>query len=217
LKTIKFLLQNVVLVVVLLTSCKGQSSKQQANQQDQNMSTDSLSTITLGAGCFWCVEAIFQDLKGVAKVESGYAGGSVKNPTYKEVCTGNTGHAEVAKIWYDSNIITFDELLEVFWHSHDPTTLNRQGNDVGTQYRSAIFYENEEQKMLAESSKSKTDSSGLWENPIVTTLEPLSNYFPAENYHQDYFNNHTTEPYCSIVIAPKVAKFRKKFSHLLKD
>ncbi len=176
-----------------------------------------LEVATLGAGCFWCVEAVFELVKGVENVESGYSGGHVDNPSYKEVTTGKTGHVEVARITFDPSVITYGELLEVFWHSHDPTTLNRQGNDVGEQYRSVIFYHNAEQKSTAEASLKKTDAAKLWKDPIVTTIDPLKNYFVAENYHQDYFKNNPTAGYCSYVIAPKVAKFKKEFKHLLKD
>jgi peptide-methionine (S)-S-oxide reductase len=172
---------------------------------------------TFGAGCFWCVEAIYQRVSGVMDIESGYAGGHVINPTYKQVTTGRTGHAEVVRITFRPDIISFEELLEVFWHTHDPTTLNRQGADVGTQYRSAIFYHNEEQKQIAEASLKKTDESNLWDDPIVTEITELSNYSTAEDYHQNYFNNNPNAGYCSIVIAPKVQKFKKKFPHLLQD
>lgn len=172
---------------------------------------------TLGAGCFWCIEAIFQSLKGVAKVESGYSGGMIDNPTYEQVCSGNTGHAEVTQITFDPEVISFGELLNVFWHTHDPTTLNRQGADVGTQYRSVIFYHSDAQKLTAEKSKSDTDASGLWSNKIVTEISPLTNYFPAEEYHQDYYFNNPGKGYCSMVIAPKLQKFYKEFSHLLKE
>ncbi len=175
-----------------------------------------LEVATLGAGCFWCVEAVFELVKGVENVESGYSGGHVDNPSYREVTTGKTGHVEVARITFDPSVITYDELLEVFWHSHDPTTLNRQGNDVGEQYRSVIYYHNSEQKATAEASLKKTDAAKLWEDPIVTTIEPLKNYFVAENYHQDYFKNNPNAGYCSYVIAPKVAKFKKEFKYLLK-
>ena len=171
---------------------------------------------TLGAGCFWCVEAIFELVNGVEHVESGYSGGHVKNPSYRAVTTGRTGHVEVARVVFDPAKISFEELLEVFWHTHDPTTLNQQGNDVGEQYRSVIFYHNEEQQAVAEASLKKTDASGLWKNPIVTTVEPLTNYYVAENYHQNYFENNPNAGYCSYVIAPKVKKFKKEFSHLLK-
>ncbi|MFZ2907450.1 MAG: peptide-methionine (S)-S-oxide reductase MsrA [Cyclobacteriaceae bacterium] len=172
---------------------------------------------TFGNGCFWCTEAIFQQLKGVEKVVSGYAGGTVKNPTYKEVCTGLTGHAEVIQLTYNPQVITYPELLEVFWQTHDPTTLNRQGADVGTQYRSVIFYHTEEQKMLAEEYKIKLDQSGAFDNPIVTEISPLTGYYPAEDYHQNYFNLNGNAPYCSYVIQPKVEKFQKVFKTKLKD
>lgn len=172
---------------------------------------------TFGAGCFWCVEAIYQRVNGVIAVESGYAGGHVKNPTYEQVVGGNTGHAEVARVTFDPDEISYEELLEVFWHTHDPTTLNRQGNDVGPQYRSAIFYHNDEQKQIAQKSMKKTDASDLWGDPVVTELTELSNYSTAEDYHQNYFNNNQNAGYCSIVIAPKIAKFKKDFPHLLQD
>ncbi|MEX2352145.1 MAG: peptide-methionine (S)-S-oxide reductase MsrA [Balneolaceae bacterium] len=171
---------------------------------------------TLGAGCFWCVEAIFQRVSGVVAVEAGYSGGFKDQPTYEEVSTGRTGHVEVARITFDPEKISFEEILEVFWHTHDPTTPNRQGNDVGTQYRSAIFFHNDEQKRIAEESLLRTDESDLWNSPIVTEISPLINYYRAEEYHQDYFNNNPNAGYCSIVIAPKVMKFKKEFPHLLK-
>jgi peptide-methionine (S)-S-oxide reductase len=174
-------------------------------------------TAVFGAGCFWCVEAIYQRVNGVTDIESGYAGGHVQNPTYRQVTTGKTGHAEVIKLEYDPRVISFGELLEVFWHTHNPTTLNRQGADVGPQYRSAIFYLTEEQKEIAEKSLERTDASDLWEDPIVTEITPLSNYSTAEDYHQNYFNNNPNAGYCSIVIAPKLAKFKKDFPHLLQD
>ena len=172
---------------------------------------------TFGAGCFWCVEAIYQRVNGVIAVESGYSGGHVKNPTYEQVITGKSGHAEVARVTFDPEIIDYETLLEVFWHTHDPTTLNRQGNDIGPQYRSAIYYHNEEQRRIAEASMKRTDASGLWSDPIVTEISPLINYTVAENYHQNYFNNNPNAGYCSFVIAPKVAKFKKDFPHLLQD
>lgn len=172
---------------------------------------------TFGNGCFWCTEAVFQDLNGVEKVESGYAGGHVQNPTYRQVCEGNTGHAEVLRITYDPNIVSFEELMEVFWKTHDPTTLNRQGNDVGPQYRSIIFYHNDEQKALAEQYKRQLEASGSWDRPIVTAIEPFTNYYPAENYHQNYFNQHGNEAYCAYVIRPKVEKFKKAYKDKLKN
>lgn len=177
----------------------------------------SLQTTTLGAGCFWCVEAIFERLKGVHKVTSGYAGGTVENPTYEQVCTGTTGHAEAVQIEFDPEEISFEELLTVFWRTHDPTTLNRQGNDVGTQYRSVIFYHDDEQKKIAEKSKQKTDASDLWPDPIVTEITPFTNFYKAEDYHQEYFENNSTQPYCRVVIDPKVRKFQKQFKDRLKN
>ena len=171
---------------------------------------------TFGAGCFWCVEAVFQRLNGVKSVVSGYAGGTVNNPTYKEVCSGLTGHAEVAQITYDPGIITYEELLEVFWKTHDPTTLNRQGGDVGTQYRSVVFYHNEAQKKLAEYYKSKLDESEVFNDPIVTEISELPEFFEAEDYHRNYFNNNPTQPYCSVVIGPKVQKMEQVFAAKLK-
>jgi peptide-methionine (S)-S-oxide reductase len=168
-------------------------------------------TATFGTGCFWCTEAIFQQLDGVLKVTSGYTGGKVKNPSYEAVCTGTTGHAEVIQMVYDPVKISFDELLEVFWQTHDPTTLNRQGNDVGTQYRSAVFYHNAEQKAKAEKYKMELDKSGAFENPIVTEVTRSAAFYPAENYHQNYYNQNGSEPYCTFVIRPKLEKFQKVF------
>lgn len=171
---------------------------------------------TFGGGCFWCTEAVFQDLAGVQKVESGYAGGHMENPTYKQVTSGTTGHAEVLQITYDPDAISYDELLEVFWETHDPTTLNRQGNDIGPQYRSIVLYHNDEQREKAEKYLKELDASGAFDAPIVTTVEPLQEFYPAEDYHQNYFNTHGHEPYCSFVIRPKVDKFRKVFADKLK-
>jgi peptide-methionine (S)-S-oxide reductase len=173
-------------------------------------------TAVLGAGCFWCVEAVFTELRGVLSVMPGYAGGHMKDPDYKSVCSGNTGHAEVAQVVYDPAVITFDELLEVFWQTHDPTTLNRQGNDVGTQYRSAIFYTSEEQRTKAEGYKAELDKSQAFDRPIVTEIVPLDRFWPAENYHRDYYANNPGEGYCTMVIRPKVEKFRKVFKEKLK-
>lgn len=175
-----------------------------------------MEVATFGAGCFWCVEAVFQQLKGVEKVVSGYMGGTIKNPSYKEVCTGRTGHAEVAQITFDSSIISFAELLEVFWKTHDPTTLNRQGNDVGTQYRSCIFYHNEAQKTEAEHYKQKLTEAQAFTDPIVTTIEPLSDFYVAEDYHQNYFNSNSSQPYCAFVVKPKVDKVKAIFSDKLR-
>ena len=175
-----------------------------------------IDTATFGAGCFWCTEAQFQQLQGVEKVESGYAGGHVKNPTYKEVCTGTTGHAEVCNIYYDPAIISYDELLAAFWTTHDPTQLNRQGNDVGTQYRSAIFYHNEEQRKKGEEYKRKLNEEKAYNAPVVTTLEPFTVFYKAEDYHQDYYNLNGSQPYCTFVVKPKLDKFQKVFKDKLK-
>lgn len=174
-----------------------------------------LELATFGAGCFWCVEAIFQKLQGVESVVSGYMGGEGET-TYKEVCTGETGHAEVCQVKFNPEKISFEDLLEVFWQTHDPTTLNRQGADVGSQYRSAIFYHSEEQKNVAEALKSKLNESGAWNNPIITEITKSSKFYKAENYHQDYFNNNGNQPYCSLVIKPKQEKFKKVFKDKLK-
>ena len=178
--------------------------------------TSNLEKATFGAGCFWCVEAVFDQLKGVEKVESGYMGGSTKNPTYKEICTGTTGHAEVAQITYNPDSISFKELLEVFWKTHDPTTLNMQGADRGTQYRSAVFYHTESQKKEAELYKSKLNASGAFEASIVTEISPASEFYVAENYHQDYYENNKEQAYCKFVIEPKMDKFKKAFADKLK-
>ena len=171
---------------------------------------------TFGNGCFWCTEAVFQRLNGVEKVISGYMGGTSKNPTYEQVCSGTTGHAEVLQIIYDPEQISYNELLDVFWATHDPTTLNRQGNDVGTQYRSVIFYHNDEQKELAQKSKKDLDEAGAFGDPIVTLIDPVSEFYPAENYHQDYFNRNGQQPYCNFVVRPKVDKFQKVYKEKLK-
>ena len=179
-------------------------------------STAATDTAIFGNGCFWCTEAIFQQLEGVVKVESGYSGGTVVNPSYKEVCTGTTGHAESLRIVYDPKKISYDELLEVFWQTHDPTTLNRQGNDIGTQYRSVIFYHNNEQKQKAEKYKAELDKSGAFNNPIVTEIVPEQPFYVAEDYHQNYFNENGSQPYCQLVIRPKVEKFQKVFKNKIK-
>jgi len=184
------------------------------SQANAAMETD---TITFGAGCFWCVEAVFQQVKGVIKVTSGYSGGQVKNPAYREVCEGTTGHAEVCQLVFDPSVVSVETLLSVFWQTHDPTTLNRQGNDVGTQYRSVIFYHNENQKMLALKYKEELNKSKAFDRPVVTEIQPFSVFYPAEDYHQNYFNQNGEQPYCSYIIAPKVEKFRKVFKQYLKE
>jgi peptide-methionine (S)-S-oxide reductase len=175
-----------------------------------------LERATFGEGCFWCVEAVFQDLKGVVSVESGYSGGKVENPTYRMVCSGETGHAEVCHITYDPSKISFAKLLEVFWKTHDPTTLNRQGHDSGTQYRSVVFYHGDGQKALAEKYKKELDAAGAFNGPIVTEISPFTKFFKAEDYHQNYFKLNPDERYCQLVIAPKVEKFKKVFGDQLK-
>lgn len=180
------------------------------------LNADSMEIATFGSGCFWCTEAIFERLKGVKSVVSGYSGGTLKNPTYKEVCTGKTGHAEVTQVTYDPAEISYDELLEVFWKTHDPTTLNRQGDDVGTQYRSAIFYHNEQQREKAEYYKKELGKAAIYKDPIVTEIAPLKEFFKAEDYHQNYYEQNPKQGYCSFVITPKVEKFEKLFREKLK-
>jgi peptide-methionine (S)-S-oxide reductase len=193
----------------------GQCRCYHLNEREKEMS-DHLEVATLGGGCFWCVEAIYQDVQGVHKVVSGYAGGKVNNPTYQQVCMGTTGHAEVVQITFDPSIISYDDILYIFWRTHDPTTLNRQGADVGTQYRSVIYYHNNEQKLIAEQSKAETDASDLWPNSIVTEISPLTNFYEAEQYHQNYYSQNPQQPYCMAVIDPKVQKFKKQFIDRLK-
>jgi peptide-methionine (S)-S-oxide reductase len=215
-------MQNILSAILLLiyTPAHGYSKahaiSDNKNEKGVNIQMTEYKKATFGSGCFWCTEAIFERLKGVHSVVSGYAGGSVENPTYEEVCKGTTGHAEVTQITYDPGVITFDELLEVFWRTHDPTTLNRQGNDIGPQYRSVIFYHDDEQKQLAEKYKKELDKSGAWDKPIVTEISPLINFFEAEGYHQDYYENNPSQGYCAFVIAPKVEKFEKVFKDKLK-
>ena len=178
--------------------------------------SENLQTATFGAGCFWCVEAVFQRIDGVESVISGYTGGEVANPSYEAVCSGTTGHAEVAQVKYNPEKVSFEELLQVFWGTHDPTTLNRQGADVGTQYRSAIFYHNDEQKELAEMWKEKLNSNGVFDKPIVTEITKIGDFYTAENYHQNYYDNNSNQPYCMMVIGPKLDKLEKAFKDKLK-
>ena len=178
--------------------------------------SDNLKNATLGGGCFWCVEAIYQDVRGIEKVESGYAGGHVPNPSYRQVTSGNTGHAEVIQLTYDPDVISFEEILYIFWRTHDPTTLNRQGADVGPQYRSIILYHDDEQRETAERSKAETDASDLYSDPIVTEIAPLDTFYVAEDYHQNYYKDNPYQGYCMVVIDPKVRKFRKSFQDKLK-
>lgn len=207
----------IILVTALINGCAGQSKEnKQKNMSDKNAIDSKTDTATLGAGCFWCVEAVFQRLNGVEKVISGYTGGNVKNPSYKEVCTGTTGHAEVCQIIYNPDKISYEEILRAFWLAHDPTTPNQQGNDVGTQYRSAIFYHNEMQKSLAEKLKKELDASGAYQALIVTEISPLTVFYPAEDYHQNYYSENGNQPYCRFVIKPKLDKFEKVFKDRLK-
>ncbi len=175
-----------------------------------------LQTATLAGGCFWCLEAVYDEIKGVHSVESGYSGGHVENPSYRAVCTGNTGHAETVQIHFDPNVVSYRDLLNVFFTIHDPTTLNRQGADIGTQYRSAIFYHDEEQKKIAEEVIQDLNAKKIWDQPIVTEVTKFDKFYPAEDYHQEYFTHNPNQPYCQVVIAPKVAKFRKHFLEMLK-
>ena len=214
------------LITVLFACYAFQSCAQAGNsKQVQNVfsTPDSMQTTMnkqdtaiFGAGCFWCVEAVYQSLNGVLKVTSGYSGGTTVNPTYKQVCSGTTGHAEVCEVIYDLSVISYKDLLEAFWSAHDPTTLNRQGNDVGTQYRSVIFYSNDEQKMLAEEYKKKLNDNHAFAKPVVTAIEPFTIFYAAEDYHQDYFELNGHEPYCQIVIAPKLEHFKEVFHDKLK-
>ncbi len=212
----KLKLQVTVVIGVLFFGACGQSKTNSNTKQMNKEQITNIDTATFGAGCFWCVEAVFQQLNGVLTIKSGFSGGFVKNPSYREVCQGTTGHAEVCQITYDKTKVTFDELLEVFWKTHDPTTLNRQGNDSGTQYRSAIFYHNEEQKMLAEKYKEEINKSGAYPNPIVTEIKSFSNFYPADDGHQNYYNQNSSEPYCRFVIQPKIEKFEKIFKSKMK-
>ncbi len=214
-----YLLPLLFIIYLLFNGCvekKTNAQSEKINDRVISMNEASLEKATFGSGCFWCTEAIFERLNGVVKVESGYSGGNVENPTYEAVCSGSTGHAEVTQITYDPKVISFDELLEVFWKTHDPTTLNRQGNDVGTQYRSVIFYHNEEQKRLAEKYKEELNKSGAWDKPIVTEISLFTKFYSAERYHQDYYENNPNQGYCAFIIAPKVEKFEKVFKDKLK-
>ena len=180
------------------------------------MSPHNLEVATLGGGCFWCLDAVYRDVRGVERVVSGYAGGHVVNPTYEQVCGKRTGHAEVVQVWYDPAVIAYDDILTIFWRIHDPTTPNRQGNDVGPQYRSVIFYHDEAQRAAAERSRAETEAARVWNTPIVTEIAPLDVFYEAEGYHQDYFSNNQYQPYCVYVVDPKVRKFRKSFADKLK-
>ncbi|MBL7862640.1 MAG: peptide-methionine (S)-S-oxide reductase MsrA [Cyclobacteriaceae bacterium] len=202
-------------VLILLTSLIMAISVQAQNSTQKTMST-SLETATLGSGCFWCTEAFFLEVKGIESVVSGYSGGKVKNPTYREVCTGLTGHAEVIQVKFDPTVISYADVLEIFWNTHDPTTLNKQGADEGPQYRSVVFYHSDAQKKTAEEYKNQLDKSGVFKKPIVTEISPFSVFYPAEEYHQNYYALNPNQGYCQYVIRPKVEKFRKQYGAKLK-
>jgi peptide-methionine (S)-S-oxide reductase len=213
--------RNIVVLIVslllynMLTGCNAATnSKNSTMSKEENaINTD---TATFGAGCFWCTEAVYTQLRGVISVTSGYSGGEIKNPSYRDVCTGTTGHAEVTQIVYDPSIISFSELLEVFWTMHDPTTLNRQGADIGTQYRSVIFYHSEEQHKIAADYKQRLNREKAFNNPVITEISPAQKFYKAEDYHQDYLENNPNQPYCRLVVLPKVDKIRKIFKEKLK-
>lgn len=202
-----------LLSLLPISSCG--SDKTKKNETMNN--NEQYEVATLGGGCFWCIEAIYLEMKGIISVTSGYSGGKIKNPTYREVTSGMTGHAEVVQITFDSEVITYRDILTIFFHVHDPTTLNRQGADVGTQYRSVIFYHNDNQKSFAEEVMQEIQNSKVWKDPLVTELSPLTAFYVAEDYHQDYFANNPNAPYCTFVVSPKVEKFRKNFQEYLKD
>lgn len=205
------------LLIVISLTLINTSIYSQNKERVKPMNNHKIETVTFGSGCFWCTEAVFQQLKGVIKVTPGYSGGARANPTYEQVSSGASGHAEVSQIEFDPGIITFDELLEVFWKSHDPTTLNRQGADVGTQYRSAIFFHNQQQKEIAEQYKKKLNEAHAFNKPVVTEIVPFKAFYPAEDYHVNYYNNNKNAPYCTYVIAPKLEKIREVFRDKLKD
>lgn len=196
-----------------MMSCNGQDAKK-STINNEKMQQENLNYITFGGGCFWCVEGVFENLKGVESIVSGYSGGHKNNPTYQEVCTGETGHAEVVKIGYDPSIISYAQMMDVFFFLHDPTQLNRQGNDIGTQYRSIIFYQTEEEKKQAEQALKDSEASGRWKGKYVTQIEKLEKFWPAEQYHQGYYDANPNQPYCSAVIGPKVAKFKAHYGAL---
>ena len=200
----------------MFTIITSESKSSMSQNTNKTMSNSGSKTAVFAGGCFWCTEAIFEELKGVQKVVSGYSGGKVANPTYEQVCTGQTGHAECTQITYDPALVTFAELLEVFWMTHDPTTLNRQGADSGTQYRSAIFYTDEDQKQEAIAYKAKLEKEKIWSAPIVTEITRFEKFYPAENYHQEYYLSNPNQGYCRIVITPKIEKFKKIFAGKLK-
>jgi len=205
-----------VCTATIITACSDNKTNKKSDEKNMNSQNGDLQIATFGSGCFWCTEAIFERVKGVKSAVSGYSGGTVDNPSYQEVCDGKTGHAECTQISFDSSIVSFDELLEIFWKTHDPTTLNKQGNDIGTQYRSIIFYHNEDQKQKAEFYKHKLQEEKIWKDPIVTEIVKFQKFYPAEDYHQEYYDNNQNQGYCAYVITPKVEKFEKVFKDKLK-
>jgi peptide-methionine (S)-S-oxide reductase len=212
-----FKLKIIGILIISFITLLNQSIKAKDIMVDPQKVEMKVEKATFGAGCFWCVEAIFERVKGVIKVQSGYSGGHVKNPAYKEVCSGTTGHAEVCQLTFNPDKISYIELLEIFWQTHDPTTLNRQGNDTGTQYRSVIFCHTEEQKRLAEEMKKRLNNEHIFANPIVTEVVAYKDFYPAEDYHEDYYSKNPDQPYCSVVITPKVKKFEKTFQEYLRE
>lgn len=206
----------LILIISSLVSCGQHKTNSISSKNKMDLQNKKLDTAIFASGCFWCTEAIFQRVNGVEKVTSGYTGGHIKNPSYEEVCNKQTGHAEATQILFNPDLVTFDELLEIFWKTHDPTTLNQQGNDVGPQYRSAIFYLNENQHQRAIYFKNELNKLGIWKSPIVTQLEPATEFYPAENYHQNYYNNNVSQGYCRFVITPKIEKFTHLFKSKLK-
>lgn len=214
LRNLLFAFSIAATILLPSVSCDSHQSK---NQEEMKTTDKRYQTATLGGGCFWCVEAIYLDIRGVISVTSGYSGGKIKNPTYREVSSGMTSHAEVIQIVFDPEIISYRDIVTIFFHVHDPTTLNRQGADVGTQYRSVIYYHDENQKLVAEEVMKETAASKIWNDPLVTELSPYTAFYKAEDYHQDYYANNPSASYCTYVISPKVEKFRKKFKELLME
>lgn len=212
-----YLISNLFAALLFTACIQNQASTINNKAKLNRMTTGNVDTATFGAGCFWCVEAVFQQLDGVLKVTSGYSGGHIANPTYKEICTKKTGHVEVCQIVYDTKKISFDELLQVFWKTHDPTTVDQQGNDKGPQYRSVIFYRNAEQKKLSEKYKQELNNAMAYSDPIVTSIEPIKDFYIAEDYHQNYYNGNMNAMYCRYVIQPKLEKFEKVFKDKLKQ
>jgi peptide-methionine (S)-S-oxide reductase len=206
-----------LLPLLPLSSCGSENIKNKETMNNNNDDNERYELATIGGGCFWCIEAIYLEMKGVISVSSGYSGGKIKNPTYREVTSGMTGHAEVVQITFDPEVIAYRDILTIFFYVHDPTTLNRQGADVGTQYRSVIFYHDENQKAVAEEVMQEIQNSKVWKDPLVTELSPLTAFYVAEDYHQEYFANNPNAPYCTFVVSPKVEKFRKNFQEYLKD